>query len=74
MLYPYYKTNLGDFKMIVTQNHGFISVARIPKGTVINGKSVGGNFVEMKHIGIFNAKPIVSELIAKEKAVLFENA
>ena len=56
--------------MILTQNHGFISVARMPKGTVINGKSVGGNFVQMKHIGIFNAKPIVSELIAKEKDIM----
>ncbi len=60
--------------MIVTQNHGFVSVARMPKGTVIDGVKVGGNFVSVKHVGIFNARLIVSELIAKEKAVLFENA
>ena len=58
--------------LIVNQNHGFVSVARMPKGTVIDGVKVGGEFVSPKHIGIFNAQLIVTEVIQKQKAVLFQ--
>ncbi len=51
--------NLGDFRMIVTQNNGFLSVARDKQG----------QFVPITTV---NAKPIISELIEKERAVMFE--
>jgi hypothetical protein len=51
--------NLGDFRMIVTQNNGFLSVARDKQGLFVPITTV-------------NAKPIISELIEKERAVMFE--
>ena len=45
--------------MIVTQNNGFLSVARDKQG----------HFVPITTV---NAKPIISELIEKERAVMFE--
>jgi len=48
----------GDI-MIVTQNNGFLSVARDKQG----------HFVPITTV---NAKPIISELIEKERAVMFE--
>ena len=45
--------------MIVTQNNGFLSVSRNKQG----------QFVPITTV---NAKPIISELIEKERAIMFE--
>ena len=45
--------------MTVTQNNGFLSVAR----------DKGGLFVPITTV---NAKPIISELIEKERAIMFQ--